>query len=509
MKDLFQNEFYRYAALAAFGLLLYLPAVFFGFSGMDDETLVSGALALLADPARLPLAFAQDAFGGAGAGYHYRPLLTLSLVWDAFLGGGSPAVFHLTNALLHGACSAALLFLLRSLGCGPRRAFAAALLFCAHPLCAQAAAWVPGRNDLLLALFSLFSAAFFARAASGGGGRDFGAHLFFYALALFTKESAVVLPPLLALLYFTLPAGRDLPVQRLAAWWAGVTGGWLLARVLALPLPLGGGELEFLRNLPALLSYLGKAVFPFGLSTMPVLRDLPLWPGLAALGLLAAGFAAGGAPRLKLAGLTWFLLFLLPGLLRARDLFPPEFSEHRAYAALPGLAICLCGLRVPEKLRRTPVWAASLPALFLAVLTAAGLGRFAGPLPFWESAVTGSPSSVLARTKLGAAYFAAGSHGKAREQWRAGLLLAPGNTALLVNLGSAAYADGRPAEARELWEKALLGAPDDGRALGNLALYWYDRKDYRRAAAFVGRLKASGRKAHPAIEAAVSPYLRQ
>lgn len=509
MKDLFQNELYRYAALAALGLLLYLPAAFFGFSGMDDETLVSGALALLADPARLPLAFAGDAFGGAGAGYHYRPLLTLSLVWDAFLGGGSPAVFHLTNALLHSACCAALLFLLRSLGCGPRRAFAVSLLFCAHPLCAQAVAWVPGRNDLLLALFSLLAAAFFARAVSAGRRRDLTAHLVCYALALFTKESAAVLPPLLAILSFALPRGAGPSRPRLAAWWAGVTGAWLLARSLALPLPLGGGELEFFRNLPALLAYLGKALFPVGLSTMPVLADLPLWPALPALALLGAGFAAGGSARLKLAGLAWFLLFLLPGLLRVRDLFPPEFSEHRAYAALPGLAVYLCALRPPARLRGAAGPAAYLAALLLAGLTLAGLGRFGGPRAFWENAAQGSPSSVLARTKLGAAYFSGGLYAAAEEQWRAGLRLSPGNTALLGNLGSAAYAAGRPAEARELWEKALLGAPDDGRVLGNLALFWYERKDYRRAAGYVRRLKESGGRAHPAIEAAAAPYLRQ
>ncbi len=507
MKELLQDERYRYAALAALGLLLYLPAVFYGFSGMDDETLVAGALSLLAEPARLPLAFASDAFNGAGAGYHYRPLLTLSLVWDAFLGGGAPGFFHFTNALLHGACCAALLFLLRSLGCGPRRAFAVSLLFCAHPLCAQAVAWVPGRNDLLLALFSLLSAAFFARAARAGGRRDLALHLLCYALALFTKESAAVLPPLLLLLSFALPGAGRLPARRAAAWWAALTGGWLLARALALP--AGGGQTELMGNLPALLSWLGKALFPFGLSTMPALADLPPWPGAAALALLAAGFAAGGESRLKLAGLAWLLLFLLPGLLRVKDLFPPEFSEHRAYAALPGLALYLCALRVPEALRRAPAWAAHLPALFLAALTLSGLPRFAGPLPFWESAVKGSPSSLLARTKLGTAYFGAGRHDMAAEQWRAGLRLAPGNAALLVNLGSAAYAAGRPAEALGLWEESLRAAPGNARALNNLALFWHEKKEPRRAAEFVRLLHASGRSAHPAIEAAAAPYLRR
>lgn len=513
MTDLPGKKWFPYAALAAVSAALYFRTAAFGFTGLDDGALITGSLPFLSSLSHIPAAFSRDAFGGGGLGVYYRPLLTVSLMLDTFTGGGSPAVYHLGNAALHAAACMALFCFLRAWGHGARFSLAAALLFCAHPLLTPAVAWLPGRNDILLAFFTLLSAAFFLKALAGER-KAFAAHLVFYVCALFTKESAVVLPPLLAAcaVFIRSPSPGAPSRAKLAGWWAGLTAAWLLARALALGSFHGhgyAGPVSFFSNFPALVSYFGKAVFPYNLSPLPVLADLSPAAGLIALAAAAAlAVRGGGSGRVKLFGLAWFFAWLLPALPRAADGIAPDFAEHRAYTALAGLLLFAGELRPPERFRRAAPYAAAAVFVLFAAVTEARLGCFRDGLNFWESAVKGSPSGVVSRTGLGAVYFSRGLYAGAEAQWRKGLELAPGNAALKLDLGSAAYAGGRPGEAAALWGAVLASDPANARALTNMAVMWYDRKDYRKAAPYVGKLLAQGRKVHPALAAAAAPYLR-
>jgi Tfp pilus assembly protein PilF len=514
MKNLAGKKWFPYAALAAVSSLLYFRTAFFGFTGLDDGTLITGSLGFLSRLSSIPAAFARDVFGGAGLGAYYRPLLTVSLVLDTLVGGGAPAVYHITNVLLHAAACMALYLFLRAWGRCAAASLAASLVFCAHPLLNQAVAWVPGRNDVLLAIFTLLSFAFFLKALSGER-KAFAVHLALYACALFTKESAVVLPVLMsAYLFFIHPApvtGRS--PRRFVLWWSAVTAAWVAARALALGFLVSGpgsaGGVSFFANFPALVSYFGKTVLPYNLSPFPVLADLSLAPGLAALALaVLLTVRGGGSKKIKLFGLAWFFVWIIPSLLRAGDGIPPDFSEHRAYLSLAGLLLFAGELRPPEALRRVlPASAAALILLF-AGITEARLGCFKDGLSFWKNAVKGSPSGLTSRTQLGALYFGLGRYAEASEQWGKALAMAPDNAALNSDMGSAAYVTGRPEEAEAYWTKALVCDPRSAQALTNMAVLWYDRKDYARAAPYVKKLRGLHRRVEPALAAAAAPYLR-
>lgn len=86
---------------------------------------------------------------------YYRPMSVFSLALDHALHGENPAGFHLTNLLLHGACSVLVLALGRRLGARLPSATVAALLFAWFPRLSEATAWISGRTDLLAAFFSL------------------------------------------------------------------------------------------------------------------------------------------------------------------------------------------------------------------------------------------------------------------------------------------------------------------------------------------------------------------
>ncbi len=87
----------------------------------------------------------------------FRPLTTLSFVWDADLDGGNPVGFHLTNLVLHLATVAALFAVARRFGANLIPAAAMGLVFGLAPRLTESVSWISGRTDVLAALFGLLA----------------------------------------------------------------------------------------------------------------------------------------------------------------------------------------------------------------------------------------------------------------------------------------------------------------------------------------------------------------
>jgi protein O-mannosyl-transferase len=152
--------------------------------------------------------FASDFRGGArGRGgartSAYRPWVTLTFAADWAVSGGRAWWFHCTNVLLHIACALALAAgLWRPLG--GAAATAAGALFAVHPLHTDAVTSLVGRADVWAALAAMVAWWLHRR-------RGFTATALaplVYGVGLLSKESGIVLLPLLAL-SDVLPHGRD------------------------------------------------------------------------------------------------------------------------------------------------------------------------------------------------------------------------------------------------------------------------------------------------------------
>lgn len=131
---------------------------------------------------------------------YYRPIVSLSFVFDFMRGGLSPATYHFTNILLHALVSISLWGLLRLFKLDPVTSLYAALIIGIHPIQTQGVAWIAGRADTL-ASFGIISCLFFftlmLRGARHWATLSGSLALFGYALALFSKESAITTLPLL------------------------------------------------------------------------------------------------------------------------------------------------------------------------------------------------------------------------------------------------------------------------------------------------------------------------
>ncbi len=139
--------------------------------------------------------------GGDG----YRPLVMTLFALQWVLGGGAAWVFHLTNIIL--AVAAALAVYWCALAVLPRiAAVAAAALFAVHPVHVEVTGNMVGQSELLVATFLCIAIGIYIRARQRGAptARELAAILGLYALALLSKEHAIVLPALLAAAEFTV-----------------------------------------------------------------------------------------------------------------------------------------------------------------------------------------------------------------------------------------------------------------------------------------------------------------
>ncbi len=132
------------------------------------------------------------------SGDQYRPIPSLTHAVDHAVWGSSSFAFHGTNLALH-ATSAFLLFLLLQrlrLPRGP--ALLGALTLAVHPLAASSIGWISERTDTLTDIFMLATLLFFLGPNGARTMRLLGVGL----LALWSKETAVMLPVLATLFAF-------------------------------------------------------------------------------------------------------------------------------------------------------------------------------------------------------------------------------------------------------------------------------------------------------------------
>lgn len=420
----------------------YLNSLTYDFVWDDTVMLLGGPK--LRDLRNLPQFFLSDfttLTSGALEGHYYRPTLALTLALDATLWGLHPALFHLTNILLHVGVT----FLVNrlALAMGARRdiALLAALLFAVHPAHVEVVAFVAARVDLLLSIGVLGCLLAYRRSDAPGRARIAwgGAALAMQAFALFSKEPAVTLPALLVLSDLLHSPASDQPGERWTVrralmrslpFWI-VTAAFATFRFSQL-LSIAGDRLQgsgFWQRLPGSFELLARYVI---LSLVPTHMQpfyslkrpesfLSLWPALGLLlggGLVALLIWSWRRAPLAAFATAWFLITISP-VVDLVPLSPREMGLADRYLYLPSvgvsllLALGLLALLGPTGSRQWPfrrpiAWGAL--ALLLIVYPWQSL-RYA---PVWRNDLTlytrmteVAPRAPIPYLNLGLTYFRA------------------------------------------------------------------------------------------------------
>lgn len=377
---------YAGALLFLFASLLYANTLGHGYT-QDDAIVITENMFTTQGVKGIPGILQYDTFYGffkeAGkaklvAGGRYRPFSLLTFALETEFFGQSPFIGHLVNILLFGACC--LLFFYAFLRLFPPdrwgqnalyAAFAAGLIFAAHPIHVEAVANIKGRDEILSLLGSL-GALYLALTAFRN--KNYLLHvpgaLSLFA-ALLSKENAITYVALLPLaLWFVGQRSMGkislslLPYLGAAVVFLAIRGSILGWSTGAPPmefmnnpyLKLVGGQFvafspleKFATALYALGRYLQLLFFPIALThdyyprhiDLMSLGDVRVWiSGLAYLGLM--GFGLYGIKRHTPLGLAvWF--YLIPLSIVSNLVFPigTHLAERLAFMPSIGFAMAL------------------------------------------------------------------------------------------------------------------------------------------------------------------------
>jgi len=298
--------------IAAFALIVYLPALQCDFVNWDDDKYVYENEHIRS----LDFEFLKWSFGFHILNWH--PLTLLSHSVDYALWGLNPIGHHLTNIIFH-SLNAFLLFILivylltnvslakssfyENSGNPTTRnifvAFVTALLFGIHPIHVESVAWVSERKDVLSTFFVLLSLIFYSKyALSPEIKRKSWYYILsfsMFVLALMSKPMAVTVPLILVILDIfpfqrfssknSLGANIKLVMEKLPFILFS-----LISTVLTIIAQHSGGAITSLKVYPlsfrvvvairGLSFYLEKMILPIGLSPF---YPLPKYPSLQSL----------------------------------------------------------------------------------------------------------------------------------------------------------------------------------------------------------------------------------
>lgn len=462
---------------------------------------------------------------------YYRPLFTVLFTVEYQFFGMNPQGWHLVNLLLHILCSLGVYYVLRELAGRQNVAIVAALLFAVYPIHVESVSWISGVTDPLFGVFFLASYYFYLRRRSEKKGSTLLWSLLMFALAAFSKETAL---SLVALIFVSewiasgetagrLAAGSKISVRFGARLkpavvttlpYFGVAILYLIPRFLVLggltwhnPHAYHGPFLHTLLTLPwVVCTYLFHLLVPVNLSiayftsfetSAASLRFL-----LPAL-MLALLVGLVVAYRRRFSREVWYALalFVVPMLpvLDLRQLSVEYLIFDRyLYLSVAGWAFLLAlGAEKlaarEEQMARQAAGVSSLQRLGLAsagvvvllLLMTAATARenrnWSSAYALWSNAARIRPEFWAAHYNAGLALLEAKQYSEARDALNSAAAVAPGEPTIFDALGRTYTAMGETSKAVESFKHAIEIDPQMFESLNNLGNVYFNSGDYRSA----------------------------
>ncbi len=439
-------------------------------------------------------------------GNYYRPLDLLWLRANHAAFGLNPWPWHLMCVLLHVGVTFLVFVLARRLTGDAFAAGIAALIFGLHPVHVEAVAYVSAVPETLNALLLLSAFICFLRwrepGAAGGRGWLI-ASLLFYALAMLSKETSLILAPLAFAYGWIFPSeagddgsrwGRLGKALRLTLPYVLLTLPYLLVRDLALRgLTHPVNSLPFstlVLTAPGLVwIYLKLLVWPVGLSafydasyvTEPGMANFVL--PFVAIGAIALALwfwsrhpstQSSGAPtgetRTIVFATVWLALPML--LLLNLRVFPSDEIVHDRYLYLPSIGFALLIALAMRRLNPGRARLGSYPAgqviLALALGAALAVGTVRQSL-YWSDELSlyshshqVAPRNDAAATSLAAIACERKLYPACMQLNQAVLARNPSFWRANVNLAYTYYGLGQLDRAAEYFRRSIAADPVDG-----------------------------------------------
>jgi len=432
----------------------------------------------------------------------YRPLVTTTLAFDYWLGGGlQPRQFHRSQLMMLIVLSVMIFFLYRRLfdeaerhWWNPCLALVATVFFAVHTTSTETMNLIHARSELLSVMGVVGSFLVYLYSP-----RTRRAHLYLLPMivGVFAKNQAVIFAPLFLVYLVLFEQGLGLSdvlsarsgrAVRAAVWKsvpafviALIALGFVEAMNVEAATYGGGGRLQYFQTqLFVWLHYVRLFVLPIGLTADTDWRLMANWydtrvvAGACFVALLIAVLwrtSRTQSLRPVAFGLSWFTLALLP----ASSVVPlaEVANEHRVFFPYVGLTVvAFWGVAIAAtrwsdaspRLRPAIVGVACLLAVVSVVANAAGTHArntvWRTEETLWKDVAEKSPENGRGLMNFGLTQMAQGRYVEAKQLFERALVYTPNYAALQINLGIVNDSLGNPAVAEPYFARALQLEPN-------------------------------------------------
>lgn len=473
------SSFSRHAlALSLLVVVVWATSIHSGYVDIDTPWLVAeNPLLSTGQLSLIPTIVGDFSLGTRMIlGAEYLPVRDVTVLLDFAVFGSWWAGHHLVNLGWYLAACLLWLWLCRALLKDARLAWLAAALYAVHPTHVESVAWLASRKDVVSLTFYLAAVVTWMRGGRGG----LGVSVLCFALAYWSKNTAITLPAVLVLI--SLLVRRERPTT--LRWWLqwiphglvaalGITVTLRLGASVAMMAPERAESVWGLVRIEAqvIARYLELLVAPLRMSvlyTEPIVSG-PAAGGLAVIGGLLAGAAACWRRRpLVSLGILWFFVTLLP----VSQVIPIQNLMADRYLLLPSAgAILAAAALVPAGVLRRPVGLAAACAVVAVygALTAQRSMVWHDSVALWQDVTVKESGLDRGWAALSGAQAAVGQVQEAAETLEQGRAVLPESSLLVQSQGLLQLQQGDPA-AEETLRAALAMDPGHRKAANGLAV---------------------------------------
>ncbi|MDI9356097.1 MAG: tetratricopeptide repeat protein [Chitinophagaceae bacterium] len=441
--------------IISISVALYIQTFWYKYVHFDDTLFLLDNKSYFTDISNLWVGFKQS----AGLEY-YRPILFGSFVIDFQMGNTDPMIYHISNVFYHTVACVCLFYFLQILGYEKWQVLFTTLVFTVHPLFVQAVAWIPGRNDSILAIFTILSFIYFLRFLKQDSPKtlSYFLHIFFYAASLFAKETGMGVP-IVCFFYLVCIFSTEHTKNKkntyvlLAVGWFITTCIWFLIRKKALDFTASLGvtpfaEIEYsvktvLYNLPFLMEAVAKFFIPYHLSVFPAFSFQITFLGIIITILLIAVVIIL-KPRIPFIiwASGWWFLFLIPSIMfRFQTAYTSDYLEHRVYLPAIGGIIFINEIvkRISEN-NFVPYFRIHTKKIGIAVIcifsliTFFHIQNFQNEDTFWYNACVTHPDDAINWKTLGENYFNKKNYAEAEKAFMQSVKINPNDFEVMFRL---------------------------------------------------------------------------
>jgi tetratricopeptide (TPR) repeat protein len=482
--------------------ILYGRTLGFGFAYDDDPLIENNPY--LKNPGYATAFFLTDMWrlsSMSAISNYYRPLDMFSFYLDYKAWGLDPGRFHLTNLFIFTLASILVYMAIRIITGQVAVSVAGAALFVAHPVSGLAASWISGRNEPLFLIFGLSSFILFLKSSEASTSFRrillYSLSAIMFALALLSKETALLILPLLA--WYDISFSADFSLKRFFKYavnyipLALVAAIYLCVRFAALDgsagiymrhpenMPLIKCILLTIKSVPY---YIKSLIFPFPLQFHALKVPVVYEPGASGI--------------ISTAGLLAFLIYYLMrfGLKFRKEIF------FLGWAAITSVSVVFVAiLMAPRYLIFPLIGLAAFTFLFLertcrksifyasALILIISFGAASYTVTsHWKDnktlldlMVKVYPNDVVVHWQLGSVYSLRGDYYNAIREYKEALNIDEGFSMARFNLGHAYYKTGKIYEAVVEFNKIAVSDPSMPQVHQALAVIYKERDMLRKA----------------------------